>query len=567
VVPAQAGKIGEVIFKIEGANVIASTAIKAVFARKTDADVNGIAVSTNNGLTWQEIWKNDKTGETTTELKLNNEVNGAYEVLVKVSLLGQTAATNATLKSIEFATTTMLNAKTQPQLQLGKNTIYVGTGDQTNSIVYWPELQNGQYKPYAVEEKNITSRKENPGYQGTLHATKANEEAYVVFKMDAPTDITRIQYGGRLYNRAPKSHIDFLHSFDGGKTWTQSYSLTETKAPWDVIHYETIDKIPPRTRSVLFKYLLNSSQAGSDACSIYAIRMEANYKPTDTTFKPIEVTFNWSERQKDYSLVERSHTQLVTQVPFKYTINVGGEDHPVVNSLRTNLKGAIANVQYGYSDGKDVGGKKFIPRWATYGKNLAEGKSYTVSIPSDTTWEAGDPDGKKLTDGVFGPSYSGGTSYRYGTIWGANKNPVITLDLGAPMNCASFGMNFHGYEWQDALKGEVKDKVEVLVSEDGKQYTSLGFLKTDLRRNDIPINFMLPDEEALTGATFHFIPAQPVRTRYVQYKVTSKRNFDCTELEVLDAIKFEPYDLRIALPDEKTPIRSAQLLSARRVAQ
>lgn len=553
VAPVKAGQAGEVVFKVEGANVITSLAIKADFARKTGDDVNAIAVSTTNGLGWKEVWKNEKTGASPATIKLVDEVNGSYEVLVKVTLLGKTAASDAQLKSIAFETITMLNAKTQPRLNLGKNSVYVGTGEQTGSIVFWPDLQGDHAKPYIIEQKNVTFKPENPGYMGTLHATNVNEDAYVVFKIDAPGDITRIHYGGRLYNRAPKSHIDFLHSFDGGKTWTKSYSLTDINPPWDVINYETVDKVPAGTRSVLFKYLLNGSEAGSGSCSIYAVRMEANYKTADATFRPMEVTFNWSERQADYSLVERSHTQLIGKAPFKYTINVGGADHPVVNSLRVNLQGAVPDAKYGYSDGKDAGGEKFIGRWATYGKNLAEGKSYTLSVPSETTWDAGDPDGKKLTDGVAGPSYSGGTSYRSGAIWGANKNPVITLDLGAPVSCASFGMNFHGYEWHDALKGQIKDKVEVLTSNDGKDYTSLGFLKTDLRNKDIPVNFMMPDDETLTGGTFRLIPDKPVQARYVQYKVTSKRNFDATELEVLDAIKLASFDLRVALPDERTP--------------
>jgi hypothetical protein len=30
----------------------------------------------------------------------------------------------------------------------------------------------------------------------------------------------------------------------------------------------------------------------------------------------------------------------VTELPFRYTVNVGGCDHPIVNWLRVNLKGA-----------------------------------------------------------------------------------------------------------------------------------------------------------------------------------------------------------------------------------
>jgi hypothetical protein len=110
-------------------------------------------------------------------------------------------------------------------------------------------------------------------------------------------------------------------------------------------------------------------------------------------------------------------------------------------------------------------------------------------------------------------------------------------------------MNLNGYPWQDALKGEVKDRIEVLTSLDGKTYTSHGFLNTDLHRKDIPVNHLLPDDETLTATTFRIMPDRPVTAHYVQYKVTSSRFFDCTELEVLDSIRYESFCLRIALPD------------------
>ncbi len=548
--PDRAGTTGEVVFKVEGGNVITSLNIRGSTSRKTNGDVIALSVSTTNGLAWKEVWLNEKTGRTPFDLKLIEEVNGAYEVLVKAKLTGKTDASNATLEDIRFNAVTMLNSKTQPRLNLGKNTVYVGAGEQTESIVFWPDLQGENYKPYVVDEKNIVTQAKHPGYMGVMHAAKAIEDAYVVFRINSPREITKITYGGRLYNRAHRGHIDFLHSFDEGKTWTKTYTLTNTKPPWDVIRYETVEGVPAGTKSVLFKYLLNASAAGTNACSIYAVRMEVNHKPASPGFKPFEVTFNWSEVQKDRTLVERSHSQLIEKLPTRYDINVGGEDHPVMNSLRTEGTPRVG-TRYGYSDGKDAGGEKFVGRWVTYGKNLAEGKSYTISHPSIHNWGAGDPDGKKLTDGVTGPPYAGGNSYRFGACWNPRTNPVITLDLGEETTCATFGMNFHGYPWWDALKGEVKDKVEVLTSIDGKEYVSLGFLNTGLRWRDLPANHIWPDVEKITGHTFRFIPDEPVKTRYVQYKVTNVRIFDCTELEVLDAIQFAPFNLRIALPDEK----------------
>jgi hypothetical protein len=534
---------GEIVYKVNSANVTTGQTIIAKFSVKSASSKATIAVSTDDGLHFKDVWSNDKPGEVAARVPLVAEVNGAYETLIRVTLLDA-----AVLKSIEVRTNTALNAKTQPRLNLGKNTVYVGAGEQTDSVVLWPELQGDKYRSMIVDEKNVKTTRKHAGYMGTLYPATANEDGYVVYRIDAPRDIVRLTYGGRFYNRAPKSHIDMLHSFDGGKTWKKSWTLTDTAQPWDVIHYETIN-VPAGVKSVAVKYLMNTTQPEMNGCSIYALRMEANYKPVELPAKPLAVTFAWNEVQKDRSLVKRSHTQVVENWPATYTINVGGEDHPVMDSMSISL--ATPDTKTGYSDGKDVGGAKWVGQWLTVGKNLAVGKPYTLSQPSQNTWGAGDPNGKKLTDGVAGPSYAGGTSYATGAIWNPRTNPTITLDLGATQTCAAFGMNFHGYPWHDALKGQMKDQVEVLVSDDGKNFQPVGHLKTDLRWKDLPVNHVWTDEETMTGGTFRVIPERPVSARFVQYRIKSDRNFCATELEVLDSIKSELFDLRVALSAQK----------------
>jgi hypothetical protein len=271
--------------------------------------------------------------------------------------------------------------------------------------------------------------------------------------------------------------------------------------------------------------------------------MEADHKAPAKAISPMEVTFNWKERQADYSLVKRSHTQLVEKLPAMYTIDVGGTDHPIVDSLVINPKGARGALTYGYSDGKDVGGEKWVGNWVTYGKNLAEGKPYTVSIkPSENGWGAGDPDGKKLTDGVVGSNYSGGSSYKEGPLYD-KTNPEIVVDLGSPQKAAAFRIHIHGYPFQDALRGQVKDACEVLVSNDGKDFKSVGNFDFKLRWKDLPVNFMWPDEETL-GAYNHVLQLkEPVEARYVKYAVKSSRKMVITEVQVLDGVETRPFDL------------------------
>ncbi|HEY7119601.1 MAG TPA: hypothetical protein VH475_23625, partial [Tepidisphaeraceae bacterium] len=550
---AAGGAPAEVIYKVQSANVTTSMTIAATFTRKSAQDAAQIAVSTDNGLHWADVWNADSTGEVSAKVPLVAQVNGAYETLVRIRLAAKNAPDDVTLKSLAIDTITALNAKTQPRLNLGKNTIYVGAGESTDSIVLWPELQGNKYKQLIVEEKNVKSVKKHNGYQAAVYPAKAKEDAYLVYRVDSPRDLVKVTYGGRFYNRAPKSQIELFHSFDGGKSWVKSWALADTNQPWDVIHYETVPA-PAGCRSALFKYVMNTTDPSPGGCGIYALRIEGDHQPVeqpDLSRHPVEITFTWDEPQADRTLVRRSHTQLVQKLPFTYTIDSGGADHPIVRDLTVNLKGARGELKYGYSDGKDAGGEHFVGHWLTVGRNLAVGKPYTLSSPSETTWGAGDPDGKKLTDGIAGPSEAGGTSYATGAIWNPNKNPVITLDLGDAQSCAAFGMNFHGYPWWDALEGQIKDKVEVLISQDGKDFTSVGHLKTDLRWKDLPVNHVWPDEEKITGGTFRLVPEKPITARYVQYRVTSPRNFCCTELEVLDKLESRPFDLRVALPEAK----------------
>ena len=240
--------------------------------------------------------------------------------------------------------------------------------------------------------------------------------------------------------------------------------MTDTTPPWDVIHYEKVQDIPPGTRSVLCKYRWNAlRRPGSAVCSLYGVRMEADYRPPDAGFRPLEVTFTWKERQADYSLVTRSHTQLVEKLPSTYTINVGGADHPVDGIVDGQPQAADrgrrqARGKYGYSDGKDVGGAKFADRWVTYGKNLAEGKPYTCTVPSETGWGAGDPGGKILTDGIVGSPYVGGNAYQFGALWKQGQKPLVTVDLGKVETCGVFCIQTGGYPFWDALKAKCRTR-------------------------------------------------------------------------------------------------------------
>ncbi len=59
---------------------------------------------------------------------------------------------------------------------------------------------------------------------------------------------------------------------------------------------------------------------------------------------------------------------------------------------------------------------------------------------------------------------------------------------------------------------------------------------------------MLPNDETARGWNFELILPTPVPARFVRYEVTPRHILAIFEVQVLDSIKHEPYDLKIALP-------------------
>ena len=149
------------------------------------------------------------------------------------------------------------------------------------------------------------------------------------------------------------------------------------------------------------------------------------------------MTYHWTEHRASGD-VPRSHTELVTALPHRWTINVAGRRDPTMDWVGISLQGhgPIPSVaRYGYSDGKDVGpgdgAAKIAYRW---GKELARGKSYTASRPSSKASGNPDSDGRELTNGIIiaPTSYMTTKAVQPATaFWDAGEPVTFVVDLGA----------------------------------------------------------------------------------------------------------------------------------------
>ena len=89
----------------------------------------------------------------------------------------------------------------------------------------------------------------------------------------------------------------------------------------------------------------------------------------------------------------------------------------------------------------------------------------------------------------------------------------------------------------------------MLTSVHGQHYVSQGSFDFNLRWKDLPANHVWPDEEAIRGHNYLLTPGKPVEARYVRFAITPARFLSVSEVQVLDTIKYEPFDLKLALPD------------------
>ena len=100
-------------------------------------------------------------------------------------------------------------------------------------MVLWPDLRADLWKKDAYDSRNITAQPASVPrtYTAVAYPAVLDQDAYLTYRMDAPTDITRFVYGGRLHNYQAGSYIDYpaLASTEG-RPGRASYQLQRVSA-------------------------------------------------------------------------------------------------------------------------------------------------------------------------------------------------------------------------------------------------------------------------------------------------------------------------------------------------
>ncbi len=563
----KAGARNHVIFQISAANVITSMKLEAEGILKSDSDLLRICVSRNAGIRWQEVWRSEKAGAQQIKLKLREEVAGGPFCWIKLEVRAAENAADAGIDRLKVTTTTLLNRLTMPALTLGSNVVQLTTDEQADTVELWPFLHAGQYKETVFAAEDVSSDETPDGmYKATLGAGANNKECSVTWRMQVPSDIVDVWYCVISTIRSPRHWVSLQHSWDG-KQFESFYHHSNAEFPFDRRTERLFreGEVPSGAREAYFRGVFYSpSAAGTyNMAGMQDLLIRVRHKPREGEFKPFEVTYNWTEHRVTGE-VTRSHTELVTKLPHRYSVNVAGRRDPTMNWVRMNLPGHSPDkspVRYGYSDGVDVGpGYEYAKVSYRWGKNVAEGKVYKTSRVSSTV--SGNPDtgGKELTDGtVIAPTdYATSKNVQEATaFWEAGEPVSFVLDLGSAQKIGGVRVNTH----QPNARYCHPKLVEVSISADGQSWERVG----EVQHDDLwkPAGDYEPWEHdqdwkyaALPagGRLAYGFPlafATPVQGRYVRFVCTplEGKGMGISELQVFDAVTTRPWSKEIWLPE------------------
>jgi len=559
-VPDNSGEPCSVVFKVDGANVITSMKIEAeVVCQGRGSDLR-ISLSRDAGLRWSEVWRAAGNGREHALVEEMDSVAGHTEALVKFDL-GAGSGGTCGLEKLGITTVTQVNRLTLPGLRRGRNRVQLRLGDPVESLVLWPVLHGGGYRETALEERDIYSRDATDSfYQATLGAGANGSPCFVTWRLPAPTEITEITVGARVCNRGD-GYVSLQHSWDG-REYREFYRKSDGSAPFDLMVLKTL-KAPGGTRCAWVRCEFFTRRAAStyNTPGIQDIFIRAAHRPRSPAFRPLEVTYAWTEHGRE-GKVPRRHTRLVPSPRDEWEINVGGDRPPTMEWVRIRLQGEEAGkgkVKTGYSGGPEAAGaprerEKLIYRW---GRNLARNAPYRSSRPASGA--NGDTGGKELTNGIVVAPTDYFTSHWPEILKSATAGweGELTIDIDLEREATLSGVRACTH--QPNARFCHPARVDVLVSSDGKDWREVGKIHQD----DLwsPPGDYEPWE--LDGdPRFEELPAggrlayrfplvfEPTPARHVRFHFTPLpgRGIGISELEVYDQVEIKAWPGDITLP-------------------
>ena len=296
-----------------------SAALKAVIGEGGEIKVR---LSDNNGLDWKDVATIDKTGDRT--LDLNALIGRRYCYAVRFEMKGKGTGLDALKISNDFEH----SQRPLPCLVQGENKINFTAGAQEGTITIEGALGQG-----LKFDKQLTYADFHPTVEGIELGASPKADGKPIslaFPVKTPGDMTRLRVSDHFSSMAADTQFVIDVSFDDGKTWKTVDTPTAAdfagKPRFFIGRYCIVTDIPAGTRAALVRY----RGSGKGTLALNNARIDADYKEPAGGFRPVQVTYVWTEDG-----VEKRDVHVATSPEESYTIKCDAA--PLMKSLILEL--------------------------------------------------------------------------------------------------------------------------------------------------------------------------------------------------------------------------------------
>src|SRR6185436_16474349 len=180
------------------------------------------------------------------QAELRDPVAGVTEFLVKVEIQGS-------LRAISIDTVTQINRPSLPKLTRGSNRVQLRLGKQVETLVWSPSLVGGNHRNTTQDTQGIDVNLKPYFNVATLYAAVNGAPCSATWKIETPTPIVDVTYGGNVCVKASGHRASLLHSWDG-KTFTEDFRKSDGSLPYDQVVQTTVDKVDAGRKQVFLRY-------------------------------------------------------------------------------------------------------------------------------------------------------------------------------------------------------------------------------------------------------------------------------------------------------------------------
>jgi hypothetical protein len=292
--------------------------LKAV--RRSEADSVTLFLSTNNGRTFQPLWKADKVGKSEAVIDLQPRICRRYAYWLKIMLESATP-TGAGLEVIAIENDVQHAPRTLPWLGKGINTITVAADGDTTLATRTVACR--------ITPEPHFSKNETTASMGVIFDNLRMDDGSCWWKdgvgtmtvpITTPGELRALRFSTQFRARGPKDAIGVEVSYDGGRSWQKITRFVGPTA--GRTEYVRWSKIPSGKMNAMLRFELS----GNNTVGILSFRIDADFSDPRAarTFLPFVVVHRWLENGK-----EKSHREAIHHLPTTYSVQTDADPEMV----------------------------------------------------------------------------------------------------------------------------------------------------------------------------------------------------------------------------------------------